>query len=202
MITIVAMKNEIVIHPEVKALIFDIDGTIADTMPNHFKAFRKVLGSYDIDFTVDLFNRFAGVPILPQMNYLKEKYNPNNFVPEIVAVQKETEYRKSLSSAKPIQPILDVFLAHVGIFPIGCGTGGDRVVATKTLEVLGVLDKVDALITCDDVENGKPAPDTFLKCAELLGVEPQYCQVFEDGQAGIDAAIAAGMHVTDVRKYI
>jgi beta-phosphoglucomutase family hydrolase len=196
------MAEKIEIHPQAKALIFDIDGTLADTMPAHYNAFKKVLEKYGIDFTESLFNSLAGVPVGPQMEILKEKFKPEGFVPEKVAAEKEAEYHKTLHEMKPIKPVVDVLRVNYGKMPIGCGTGGDSRVARKTLEVIGVLEQVDAIVACDDVQNGKPAPDTFLKCAELLGVEPQYCQVFEDGEPGIVAAKAAGMMVTDVRKFI
>jgi beta-phosphoglucomutase-like phosphatase (HAD superfamily) len=196
------MEKKIIVHPNTKALIFDIDGTLADTMPAHFNAFQKVLAPYGIDFSVSLFESLAGVPVGPQMVMLKEQFNPDGFVPEKVAIEKETEYRKTLHEMKPIQPVFDLLNSYHGKMPIGCGTGSDRFAARRTLEVINVFDKVDAVVTCDDVENGKPAPDTFLKCAEQLGVEPRFCQVFEDGQPGIDAAIAAGMMVTDVRDFL
>lgn len=194
--------RKIEVDPKAKALIFDIDGTLADTMPTHLLAFKKVLGRYGIEMTQELFDSIAGVPVLPQMKMFKEQFQPDNFDPEQVAMEKEAEYFKSIEQTQPIDVVYDVMKQYHGILPIGCGTGGDTRVATKTLEVIGASDKVDALVSCDDVENGKPAPDTFLKCARLLGVEPQYCQVFEDGQPGIEAAIAAGMMVTDVREYI
>lgn len=194
--------KKITVDPKAKALIFDIDGTLADTMPTHFEAFKKVLGKYNIEMTQELFDSIAGVPVGPQMELFKAQFKPENFIPEAVATEKEDEYFRSIEQMKPIDVVFDILKNYTGKLPIGCGTGGDRKVATKTLEVIGAIDKVDAIVSCDDVQNGKPAPDTFLKCAELLGVAPQFCQVFEDGVPGIEAAIAAGMMVTDVREYL
>lgn len=196
------MKRKILVSPEAQALIFDIDGTLADTMPAHFEAFKTVLSRYGIEMTEELFNSVAGVPVGPQMKLFKQLFNPPNFIPEKVAFEKEEEYFKTIHLMKPIDIVYNVLLENVGKLPIGCGTGGDRKIAYKTLDVIGATNKVKAVVTCEDVEHGKPAPDTFLKCAELLGIEPRYCQVFEDGQPGIDAAIAAGMMVTDVREYL
>lgn len=196
------MKKQILIDPEVKALIFDIDGTLADTMPAHFKAFQKVLGKYGIPFSHDLFLSFAGVPVGPQMKMLKERYHPENFIPEKVAIEKEEEYYKTIDQAQPLEVVFDVLLRYHGKLPIACGTGGDRRIAGRTLEVIGAIDKVDAVVTCDDVENGKPAPDTFLECARKLKIDPRDCLVFEDAEPGIQAAIAAGMKVIDIRKYL
>lgn len=196
------MTKKIEIYPSTKALIFDIDGTIADTMPAHFKAFKTVLGKYGIEMTEELFASIAGVPVKPQMALFKEMFKPEGFVPDQVAFEKEKEYFRTIDSTKPIDVVFDLLKANYGKMPIGCGTGGDRKIATRTLEVIGATDLVQAVVTCDDVINGKPHPETFLKCAELLGVEPQFCQVFEDGQPGIDAAIAAGMMVTDIREFV
>jgi HAD superfamily hydrolase (TIGR01509 family) len=60
----------------------------------------------------------------------------------------------------------------------------------------------DFIVTADDVDRHKPEPDTFLKCAELMGVEPEFCQVFEDGELGMKAALKAGMLLTDVRPFV
>lgn len=196
------MIKKIIVQPLTKALIFDIDGTLADTMPAHFAVYKKILGKYGIDFSEELFNSLAGMPVLPQMKLMKERFNPENFDPEQVAIDKENEYYFTIEACKPIRPVLDVFDTYHGKMPIGCGTGGEHRIATRTLEVLGILDKIDALVTSDDVEHGKPAPDTFLKCAQMMGVDPQFCQVFEDGDPGIEAAKAAGMMVTDIREFI
>lgn len=196
------MNKEIKIYPQTRALIFDIDGTLADTMPTHKLAFKKVLGGYGIELSDELFSSIAGVPVLPQMEMFKTMFKPKNFNPEVVAIEKEEEYFKTIDKMAPIKEVFDVLKAAYGKMPIGCGTGGDRKVAFKTLEVIGAIGMVEAVVTCDDVLNGKPHPETFLKCAKMLGVEPKFCQVFEDGEPGIEAAKAAGMAVTDVREYL
>lgn len=195
-------KQKINIPQNTKALIFDIDGTLADTMPTHFLAYQKVFEKYDFKFTKELFDSIAGIPIVPQMQMFKDKYNIGNFNLVEIAQQIKEEYLKSVENMKPIEVVFNVLKEYQGKMPIACGTGADKIVATKNLEAIGAIKMIDALVTCDDVENGKPAPDTFQKCAELLQVEPQYCLVFEDGKCGIDAALAAGMMVIDVNEYL
>ena len=196
------MKKRIEIIPSTKALIFDIDGTLAITMPSHYNAFVKVLKKYNIDFTLQMMDEIAGVPVVPQMEKFKQVYNPDNFDPIVVAREKEDEFKKTINETQPLEPVMNVLKEYYQKLPIACGTGSDSETATKTLEVIGAKDMVSVLVACDHVENGKPAPDTFLKCAEMLGVDPRFCQVFEDGEPGIEAAKAAGMLVTDVREYI
>jgi HAD superfamily hydrolase (TIGR01509 family) len=136
------------------------------------------------------------------MKLFKQKYRLRNFDPEKMAVYKEDQYFLNIHKTKPVNQVMEVFEQNYGKMPIACGTGADRRIATRTLEVIGLLNKVDAIVTSDDVTHGKPHPETFLRCAELLVVDPHFCQVFEDGDPGIEAAKAAGMMVTDVRKYI
>lgn len=195
-------NKQIPVSSNAKALIFDIDGTLADTMQTHFSAYRKVLGAYGVDFGYDLFMSIAGTPVIPQMHLIKEMFQPANFDPEKVAAQKEDEYIKTINTTKPIKKVFDVFNSFNTKMPVACGTGADKRIAVSTLKALGIYEKVPVLVTCDDVLHGKPAPDTFLQCAKLLGVEPQYCQVFEDGNAGIEAAKNAGMMVVNVLDYL
>ena len=82
------------------------------------------------------------------------------------------------------------------------GTGASRKSACLQLSALGIKDYFDFIVSADDVEKHKPEPDTFLKCAHLMNVNPRFCQVFEDGDLGIEAANKAEMIITDVRPYI
>jgi HAD superfamily hydrolase (TIGR01509 family) len=85
---------------------------------------------------------------------------------------------------------------------MAAGSGSPKKFVEISLGALGIADFFQAIVTFEEVENPKPAPDTFLKCASLLNIEPKYCQVFEDGEPGLVAARAAGMIVTDIRPFI
>jgi beta-phosphoglucomutase-like phosphatase (HAD superfamily) len=97
--------------------------------------------------------------------------------------------------------VTDLVRKYHGIIPMAVGTGGMRRLAFKTLEIIGLKSYFDVLVASEDVQNYKPHPETFLKCAELMGVNPVDCEVFEDGILGMKAAETAGMMVVDVTNY-
>ena len=78
------------------------------------------------------------------------------------------------------------------ILPMAVGTGGHREAVERTLQVTDLRKYFDIIITANDVENFKPHPETFLKCAEMMNVEPEFIEVFEDGELGIEAAMKQG----------
>jgi beta-phosphoglucomutase-like phosphatase (HAD superfamily) len=189
------------IAPQVKALIFDIDGTLADTMPTHFAAWQQTALKYGFEFSEALFYEWAGIPTLKIAHLLNEKFG-YQFSPELIAKEKEENYLLLAKTVKPILPVVAIAKANYGKMPMSCGTGNFKSVAIDTLKGIGILDLFEGIISADDVAAPKPDPETFLKCAALMGVEPQYCQVFEDGEQGLTAARAAGMVATDIRLYI
>jgi HAD superfamily hydrolase (TIGR01509 family) len=122
-------------------------------------------------------------------------------VEELVAL-KQQEFWKNINRIKPHDAVFELMRTAHGTIPMSIGTGASRMSAMMQLNELDILDLFDFIVTADDVERHKPEPDTFLKCAELMNVEPQYCQVFEDGELGMQAAQTAGMLLTDVRPFV
>lgn len=194
------MENELTPNPLAKGLIFDIDGTILDTMPVHFIAWRQTAAEHGIDFTPELFVEVTGVPALQTSQYLKNKFKAD-FDEVEFTYRKEERYELNMSKAKPIVPVVNIIREYKGKLPMACGTGGSQYLAWKTLEIAGVKDCFEHVVAAEDVINHKPFPDTFLKAAELIGVKPEDCEVYEDGQLGLDAAERAGMMSVDVTKY-
>ena len=192
--------SELTINPKAKALIFDLDGTLADTMPVHFSAYKNILVNYGINFTPELFSKLAGVPAVGTIEKLNEWFG-TKMDPEEVGHFKEGEYEKIMHKMKPIIPVIELVKKYNGILPMAVGTGGYKRLAWKTMDILGLDKYFDILVSTEDVERPKPFPDTFLKCAELLGVEPAVCEVFEDAQLGMQAAKTAGMMATLVTDY-
>ena len=189
------------IEEGVKGLIFDLDGTIADTMPIHYIAWRDTAARYGIDFPEKLFYDLAGVTLYAIARTLNE-ISGKNVDPVEMGDAKEAEYEQCLWKAKPITPVVEIIKQYYGKMPMSVGTGGNSRLARKTLEAMGVSQLIDIIVASDNIQNPKPHPETFLRCAELMGIKPEDCQVFEDGALGIQAAQTAGMKVTDVRTYL
>lgn len=192
--------QKIEIHPGIKGLIFDLDGTIADTMPAHFIAWRDTLKKHGIDFTIDLFMELAGIPLYGTVEKLNRMFN-KSIDPVQMGEEKEDLFRATIHRTRVIEPVADIIRQYHGKLPMSVGTGGQRSIAEQTLKVVGMDRYFDILVTSDDITHPKPHPETFLRCAEQMGITPHECQVFEDGVLGMNAAREAGMKVTDVTEY-
>ncbi|MFV0590635.1 MAG: HAD family hydrolase [Draconibacterium sp.] len=194
------MEKKLEINPKAKALIFDLDGTLADNMPIHYLAYRNKLKEYGIDLKSDLFMSLAGVPAVETVVRYNELFG-TSMDAEKVAHEKEAEYETLMIKMKPVEPVVALLKKYHGKLPIAIGTGGYRRLAEKTLEIIGINQYVDIMVSADDVTHSKPHPETFLKCAEQMGVASEFCQVFEDGEPGMQAARTAGMMVTAVNDF-
>jgi len=188
------------IPQQAKALIFDLDGTIANTMPNHFISWRKAVIPYGIDFNAKLFMELTGMPRTATIEKLNEMFG-TKMNPDKVGKVKEDHFKTLVNLTQEIVVVTDVIRKYHTILPMSIGTGSTKNGAKKTLEVIGFENYFDIVITADDIINHKPHPETFLKCAELMKIKPQDCVVFEDGILGMNAAEEAGMMVIDVNDY-
>ncbi len=194
------IKSNLTINPKAKGLIFDLDGTLADTMPIHYTAWKNAAAKYGIHFTPELFIELAGIPLYPTVEKLNHIFG-KSINPVEMGDLKETEFEQNMHLTPEIKIVTDLVRANHGKIPMAVGTGGSRRIAFKTLEVIGLQGYFDILVSSEDVSNYKPNPETFLKCAEQMGIAPVDCEVFEDGVLGIQAAQTAGMMVVDVTKY-
>jgi beta-phosphoglucomutase-like phosphatase (HAD superfamily) len=194
------MKYEL--REGVKGLIFDLDGTLADTMPYHFEGWKKACKKYGAHIDNSFLRKHTGSPgwiiadeIIKSCG-LRGKVTIDQIVDE-----KLHQFYKVQHLVKPIEPVAKIVRKYFGILPMAVGTGGHREAVERTLEITGLKKYFDIIVTANDVDSFKPHPETFLKCAELMKVEPQFIEVFEDGELGMEAARKAGMNVTDVTSW-
>ncbi len=189
------------IDPRAKALIFDLDGTLVDSMPLHYEAWKEVAAMMGFVFSEEEFYSLAGVPTDRICEILNERHG-TALDPVEDSLLKEETYLKKIDKLQPIAPVLDLAKKYHGKLPISIGTGSPKKHSWEAVRALELNQYFDILVSKDDVKEGKPHPETFLKCAKAMDIEPQYCQVFEDGDPGLQAAKAAGMITTDIREYL
>lgn len=190
------------IKPGIKGLIFDLDGTLADTMPLHFQGWQSACRKYGAEIDNAFLRKHTGSPGWMIAGEIIKKCNLGETVTiEDILNEKLSLFFRDQHIVKPILPVVDIVKKYYGILPMAVGTGGHREAVERTLQITGLKKYFDIVITANDVTNFKPHPETFLMCAKLMNVEPRFIEVFEDGDLGIEAAIAAGMTATDVRPW-
>jgi beta-phosphoglucomutase-like phosphatase (HAD superfamily) len=174
--------------------IFDLDGTLVDTMPLHYAAWEAALRKAGLVGRLDE-NRFyelGGVPSRKVAALLGEHHGLK-LDPVAVYRDKEDAFMGSLEKLELIIPVVEFARKASLTKPVAIASGGTRDVVTSTLRKTGLAPLFPVVVTADDVVHGKPAPEMFLLAAKLMGVAPESCLVFEDGQPGMEAAKAAGM---------
>jgi beta-phosphoglucomutase family hydrolase len=183
---------------ELRGLIFDCDGTLVDTMPAHLEAWLETLGAFGLSLDEDRFYAMGGWPTKTVAKTLFDEAGMPIDVDEIT-LHKESLYLKRLADVTLIEPIVSIAREYRGKIPMAVATGATRNVCQRTLDLVGIRDWFDTLVTADDVPKHKPEPDIFLEAARRIGVAPANCRVYEDADPGIEAAKRAGMEYVDVR---
>lgn len=178
---------------EFEGYIFDCDGTLTHNMPLHYRAWCAALAESGTSFPEELFYSWGGIPTAEIVSLLNARNGVSLDAGEI-AKRKEVHYEELIAGVEPIVPVVEFARSLKGVRPMAVASGGHRHLVRKTLQVLGILDWFEAVVTVEDYANGKPAPDPFLLAAERINVPPEKCVVFEDSPTGIEAAKAAGMH--------
>jgi beta-phosphoglucomutase family hydrolase len=183
-----------------RALIFDCDGTLAHTMPLHWRAWSRTTRRHGIEFSEDRFYSLGGVPARHILKMLVTEQARPELDPLALAHEKEQAYLELLGEVGPIASVVEIARAHRGRIPMGVATGGVRAHIPKVLAHLGILDWFDTVVTSEDVIRQKPEPDIFLEAARRLGVPADECRGFEDTDLGMQAIRSAGMDAVDVRQ--
>ena len=175
-----------------KAYLFDCDGTIVDSMPLHYIAWKKALAEQGCEFDEGLFYEWGGIPIVEIVSLLNKKHGLK-MPAEKVATRKESIYFELLPQLKAVPEVVEHIDAQFGRIPFAVVSGSTRDSVIASLSTVKLLDKFNALVCAGDYEKSKPDPEAFLLAAKNLGVTPGSCLVFEDTDMGIQAATAAGM---------
>lgn len=184
-----------------KGIIFDCDGTLADTMPLHWRAWQVITTRHRLQLSESRFYELGGVPSREILRMLGQEQGVT-LDHLAVAREKEAEYLRLIAQVEPINAVVGIARENFGRIPMAVATGGTHRVIEQVLMHLGIRKLFQAVVTSEDVMNQKPAPDIFLEAARRLGVSPQFCRAYEDTDLGITAIRAAGMEAVDVRELL
>ncbi len=180
------------------ALVFDCDGTLVDTMPAHYIAWKQTMERYAIHFSEERFYQLGGVPTQRIVAMLAEEAGLA-LDPGAVAHEKEQAYYALSDHIAAVPHVVAIAREHRGRVPMAVATGSVRASAERSLKKIGVYDWFDAIVAAEDVTHPKPAPDVFLEAARRLNIPPGLCRAYEDTDLGIESARRAGMEVVDIR---
>jgi beta-phosphoglucomutase-like phosphatase (HAD superfamily) len=184
-----------------QGIIFDCDGTLADTMPLHWRAWQVIAARHRFRLPQDRFYALGGVPSRDILKMLRaEQGVPLD--PLAVAREKEAEYLPLIAQVEPINTVVGVARKNYGRIPLAVASSGTRRIIEQVLDHLDIRNLFQTIVTSEDVVNQKPAPDIFLEAARRLGVPPQFCRAYEDTDLGMRAIRAAGMEAVDVRELL
>jgi HAD superfamily hydrolase (TIGR01509 family) len=187
------------------AFIFDLDGTLADTMPVHFGVWQILAERYGLTFPEERFYALGGVPT-PKIAAMLIQEAGLTLDPFALAREKEQAYVDGLTSGalalRPIDAVIAIARARRDEGPMAIASGSSRRLVTHTLKTLGITDWFGAVVAAEDTTRHKPEPDVFLEAARQLGAAPSFCTVYEDTDLGLEAARRAGMIGVDVRPII
>jgi len=185
----------------IKGLVFDCDGTLADTMPLHWRAWQVITAKYKLHFPQDRFYALGGVPSRDILQMLAKEQGVT--LDHIAAAhEKENAYLPLMAQVEPIHAVVEIAKANYGKIPMAVASGGTQPIIVQVLEHLKIRHLFGAVVTSEMVQNQKPAPDIFIEAARRIGVDPKFCRGYEDTDLGMQAIRSAGMDAVDVRSML
>jgi beta-phosphoglucomutase-like phosphatase (HAD superfamily) len=185
----------------IKGLIFDCDGTLADTMPMHWRAWQAITERHRIHLPLERFYALGGVPSREIVKLLSAEQGLG-LDHLAVAREKEAEYLPLIAQVEPINAVVGIARENFGKLPMAVASGGTHKSIERVLGHLGIRQLFQAVVSSEDVARQKPAPDIFLEAARRIGVAPAHCRAYEDTELGLRAIRAAGMQAVDVRELL
>jgi beta-phosphoglucomutase-like phosphatase (HAD superfamily) len=192
--------NLVIPDREFDGYIFDCDGTLADTMPLHFRAWTRIVGEMGGSFPEELFYQTGGKPTAQILEMLRDQHGLRVDDLRVVAERKEDYFLELIREVRPIEAVVQIARRWSGIKPMAVASGGFHRQVELTLDALGIRSLFMAIVCVEDYARGKPFPDPFLEAARRLKVAPMDCLVFEDSDLGVQAAAAAGMQCVFVPR--
>lgn len=185
----------------IKGLVFDCDGTLADTMPLHWRAWQVIAAKYKLHFPQDRFYSLGGVPSRDILKMLAKEQGVT--LDHIKAAhEKENAYLPLMSEVEPIHAVVEIAQENFGKIPMAVASGGTLPIIEQVLTHLKIRHLFGAVVTSEMVKHQKPAPDIFIEAARLIGVDPKFCRAYEDTDLGMQAIRSAGMDAVDVRELL
>ena len=194
------MNNYLEPGKGIKALIFDLDGTLADTMPLHMEAWTATAEFWGVGITPKMVNDRLGIPTFQVIQELNNLYgwsiDPGAFRHKKNEIYQQLKQRDG--KINPIKEVCHIAFKYHRVFPMSVGTGSIRSNAESALSDIELIDHFVTVVTAEDVAKHKPHPETFLRCAEAMNISPSECLVYEDSPLGTQAALAGGMHAVNI----
>jgi len=185
----------------IRGLIFDCDGTLVDSMSLHMKAWEMAVRLFGAKFDPEFFFSKKGMrdtDIVAKFNlHFGKLFNSVD-----VVRAKDNYFLQHVDGVMPLHLVVDFVRRYHKVLPMAVASGGSREIVERELQVIGIVNFFDVILTADDPFKPKPFPDIFLEAARKIGVQPSLCQVFEDGDLGLQAAENAGMLATDIRRFM
>ena len=182
-----------------EGLIFDMDGTLIDTMPVHAQAWTMVGKKFGYEFDFQIMYNFGGATVRTIAGEMMKAANmPLDRIEDVLAAKRELSYQLIPTQSK-LLPTFEIVKYFHQKKPMALGSGSHRKIIDMLMDTLAIAPYFNAIVSADDVKEHKPHPETFLRCAELIQANPSRCIVFEDADLGVQAGLSAGMDVFDVR---
>lgn len=181
-------------------LIFDCDGTLADTGELHLRSFQEALARQGFVMDADWYHARGGLARIDLLQRFRSEFGVNLDCRR-AAAQSIAAYGAMASRAKPIEATARIVRRYAGKIPLAVASNAERPVVLATLKAIGLLEAFSAIVTITEAIVPKPAPKVFQMAADLLGLPAEQCLVFEDSAEGLTAALAARMRAVDVRPY-
>ncbi|MFO7446496.1 MAG: HAD family phosphatase [Ignavibacteriaceae bacterium] len=189
------------INKNTAALIFDCDGTLVDSMPLHMKAWEEAFKIFETVYNYDFLYSLKGMKEIEIIDLYNKTFG-TDLNPDDIVSEKHKYFMDNINTVIPIEPVVKIAKSYYNKLPLAVVSGSVKNIVHKELEVTGIYNLFQTILTANDPFKPKPAPDIFIAAAKKLNVPPELCIVFEDGDPGLEAAVNAGMKTVDVRKFI